>query len=507
MSKENKGKLTLIALILMIFTSVFGFNNIPRAFYLMGYSAIPWYIFGAIAFFIPYAFMMAEFGAAFKDEKGGIYSWMEHSVGRKFAFVGTFMWFASYLVWMVSVSSSIWVPLSNLIFGSDKTGTWSLFGLNSSQTLGLLGILFIVLITYLSSKGMNSISKVASIGGIFVTSANVILIVGALIVFCANGFHAEQPLTLSQFTQSPNPAHGSILGVLGFLVFAIFAYGGLEAVGGLVDQTKNANKTFPKGIKISAIVIGIGYSLAILVVGFFTNWNAVLSNPEVNMANVAYVVIKNLGIELGKVFNLSPANIELMGTWFARYIGLAMFLALLGAFFTLIYAPLKQLIEGAPKGIFPEKWTKVNKNNMPVNAMWIQCITVVCIILVAIFVGGKSTKFLDYLILMGNVSMTIPTMFLAIAFISFKNKDSIEKPFVIFKSKKVATIWSIVVTITVGFANFFTIIQPALEEKDFVSMGFQLAGPIAFGLVALILINRYEKKQKEQGLIDENKIA
>ena len=108
---------------------------------------------------------------------------------------------------------------------------------------------------------------------------------------------------------------------------------------------------------------------------------------------------------------------------------------------------------------------------------------------------------------MGNVSMTIPTMFLAIAFISFKNKDSIEKPFVIFKSKKVATIWSIVVTITVGFANFFTIIQPALEEKDFVSMGFQLAGPIAFGLVALILINRYEKKQKEQGLIDENKIA
>ena len=90
----------------------------------MGYSAIPWYIFGAIAFFIPYAFMMAEFGAAYKEEKGGIYSWMENSVGRKFAFIGTFMWFTSYIVWMVSVSSSIWVPLSNLIFGVDKTSTW-----------------------------------------------------------------------------------------------------------------------------------------------------------------------------------------------------------------------------------------------------------------------------------------------------------------------------------------------------------------------------------------------
>ena len=111
MSKNGTGKLTLVALILMIFTSVFGFNNIPRAFFLMGYSAIPWYIFGAVCFFIPYAFMMAEFGASFKEEKGGIYVWMQKSVGRKFAFIGTFMWFASYIVWMVSVSSSIWVPL------------------------------------------------------------------------------------------------------------------------------------------------------------------------------------------------------------------------------------------------------------------------------------------------------------------------------------------------------------------------------------------------------------
>lgn len=75
MGKENKqmSKLTLVALILMIFTSVFGFNNIPRAFYL-GILAILWYLFGAIAFFIPYAFMMAEYGAAFKEEKG-IYAW------------------------------------------------------------------------------------------------------------------------------------------------------------------------------------------------------------------------------------------------------------------------------------------------------------------------------------------------------------------------------------------------------------------------------------------------
>lgn len=498
MSKNNKSKLTLVALILMIFTSVFGFNNIPRAFYLMGYSAIPWYIFGAIAFFIPYAFMMAEFGAAFKEEKGGIYSWMEKSVGRRFAFVGTFMWFASYIVWMVSVSSSIWVPLSNLLFGSDTTSTWSVFGLTSSQVLGILGVCFVILITLLSSKGMNSISKVASVGGIFVTSANVLLIVGALTVFIANGFKVAEPITVSSFMNSPNPGYGSVLSILGFLVFAIFAYGGLEAVGGLVDQTDNANVTFPKGIKISAIVIGIGYSLAILMVGLFTNWNAVLSSPDVTMVNVSYVVIKNLGVELGKVFGLSPQGIQIMGTWFARYIGLAMFLALIGAFFTLIYSPLKQLIEGTPKEIWPKKWTELDKNGMPVKAMWIQCITVVVIIAIAVLTGGKSSKLLDYLILMGNVSMTIPTIFLTIAFIYFKKNDSIKKSFIFFKTKKSAYIWAIVVIITVGFANIFTILQPAIESKDFTATGFQLAGPIFFGIVALLIITKYEKSLKDK---------
>ena len=91
-------KMSLIGLILMIFTSVFGFANSPSAYYLMGYSAIPFYIFSALLFFIPFALMMAEMGAAYRKEEGGIYSWMNNSVGPRFAFIGTFMWFSSYII-------------------------------------------------------------------------------------------------------------------------------------------------------------------------------------------------------------------------------------------------------------------------------------------------------------------------------------------------------------------------------------------------------------------------
>ena len=83
-------KMSLIGLILMIFTSVFGFANSPSAFYLMGYSAITWYIFSALLFFIPFALMMAEMGSAYRKEEGGIYSRMNNSVGPRYAFIGTF---------------------------------------------------------------------------------------------------------------------------------------------------------------------------------------------------------------------------------------------------------------------------------------------------------------------------------------------------------------------------------------------------------------------------------
>ena len=101
--------------------------------------------------------MIAEYGSAFKDEKGGIFSWMQICVNTKYAFVATFMWYTSYVIWLVNIASGIMVPLSNAIFGKDTTQEWSIFGLSSTQTLGILGVLFIVFVTFFASKGMKNI--------------------------------------------------------------------------------------------------------------------------------------------------------------------------------------------------------------------------------------------------------------------------------------------------------------------------------------------------------------
>ncbi|MFD3155892.1 glutamate/gamma-aminobutyrate family transporter YjeM [Haloimpatiens sp. FM7330] len=504
-SSKSTKKLTLISLILMIFTSVFGFANMPRAFYLMGYGAIPWYILSAIAFFIPYAFMMAEYGAAFKNEKGGIYSWMEKSVGSKYAFIGTFMWYASYIIWMVNVATTIWIPFSNAIFGKDVTSTWTIpiFNLNSTQILGLLGAIWIIFVTLTASKGLEKISKVTSIGGTAVALLNILLIVGAIVVLIASGGKLAQPVTGSySFIKSPNPAYQSPISVLSFLVFAIFAYGGIEIVGGLVDQTEKAEVTFPKGVAMAAIIIAVGYSIGIFLCGIFINWHAVLSSKNVNMANVAYIVMQNLGYEMGQTLGLSQAISLTIGAWIARFVGLSMFLALTGAFFTVAYSPLKQLIEGTPAELWPGKFGQI-KDGMPINAMRIQGITVVVIILLVSFGGEGASQFFAKLVLMTNVAMTLPYMFLSNAFIKFKKNKNIKKPFIVYKSRASFIIASIVVTFTVGFANFFTIIEPAVRG-DIKSTLWMIGGPVFFTGVALIIYRRYEKKLKEN---EQNKAA
>ncbi|MPQ44429.1 glutamate/gamma-aminobutyrate family transporter YjeM [Clostridium tarantellae] len=503
MTNKSK-KLTLFSLVLMIFTSVYGFANMHKAFFLMGYAAIPWYILGAVAFFIPYAFMMAEYGAAFKNEKGGIFSWMELSVGAKYAFIGTFMWYVSYVIWQVNVSSSIWVPLSNAIFGEDRTPVLNFLGLSNTQALAILGCLWIILVTYVSTKGLDKIKKITSVGGTAVALLNLVLIFGGLLVLILNHGKFSQPITnvVTAFTKSPNPNYQSFISTLSFFTFAIFAYGGIEVIGGLVDQTENPTVTFPKGVTISAIIISIGYSIGIFIMGAFINWQEVLSSPGINNANVAYIIMQNLGYILATSLGASNTVALEVGLWLARFVGLSMFLALTGAFFTLTYSPLKQLIEGTPKGLWPEKFTKLDKNGMPVFAMCVQAVLVIALILLFSFAGKNASEFFDKLIIMTNVAMTIPYMFLSAAFPFFKKKDSIKKPFKVYKSYKSAVFASIVVTFTVGFANVFSILEPGLTKGKWGDTALSAASPVIFAIIAIALYKRYEISKKKQSFTD-----
>ncbi|MGM1326165.1 glutamate/gamma-aminobutyrate family transporter YjeM, partial [Klebsiella michiganensis] len=284
------------------------------------------------------------------------------------------------------------------------------------------------------------------------------------------------------------------LAMLSFVVFAIFAYGGIEAVGGLVDKTEQPEKNFAKGIVIAAVVISVGYSLAIVLWGVSANWQQVLSNPSTNLGNITYVLMTRLGATLANAMHLPSAVAALSGLWFARITGLAMFLAYTGAFFTLSYSPLKAIIQGTPKALWPSAMTRINANGMPVSVF----------ILLVSFGGDTASAFYNKLTLMANVSMTLPNLFLTLAFPFFKAKQDLDRPFVIFKHRGSTLLATAVVVLVVAFANIFTVIEPVMEAGDWSSALWMVGGPAFFSLLALGIYENYRRRTAVQLMVQES---
>ena len=501
MSENNNAKkITTGALVLMIFSTIFGFANTPVAFMQMGYGAILWYILGALLYFLPSSLMYAEYGSALKESKGGIYSWLDASISEKWSFIATFIWLSAWVIWQVMVSQKICITISTIIFGHDTTNTWHLFGLNSTLTVALISIIGVIAITWLVNHGIDTIAKISSIGGLAVMLLNVTLILSSVFILFKNHFQLAQPIQhVSQFATSVNPQFQSPIAMISFMIYAIFAYGGLESMGGVTDSLDKPEKTFPRAIIISTVVIGIGYAPNIFLWGITTNWNHVINHPDVNLGNITYVLMQNLGLELGKAFHLSTHAALTMGTVFSRLSAIGMLCAYLGSFFVLIYSPLKSFIMGSPKELWPEKVTKLNKKGMPSFALWVQT-AIVCVIIGGVAIAStlihQDSKFLfNLLTSMSNVASTLPYLFLVAAFPFFKKRQDLDRPFEAFHSRKTMLVIVTITLITLAIANGFTIIQPFIE-KDWVGAAATVAGPLVFGIFAWALYTTRSKRIK-----------
>ena len=441
MSDKQK-KIGLFSLIMMIFSSIFGFANMPVAFLQMGYASIPWFIFAALLFFLPVSMMIAEYGAAFKDDHGGMYTWLKESIGEKWAFIGTFIWLSSWIVWLLSISSKVFIPFSALIFGKDM---------------------------------------------IFV------FIIGSIVTLIAGHGHLSQELTTSSLFVSPNPAFQTPIATLSFVVYAIFAYAGMEALGGIIDSVKDPEKTFPKGMMISSLLIAAGYSVMVLLWGISVNWNEVLNSKSVNLGNITYVMMGHLGYYLGQTLGLSNSTSLLLQSIFIRFVGLGMFLAYVGSFFILIYSPIKSFILGS-KHLWSEKMTKLNKVGVPAHAMWMQAILVCVLIFLISFGGGEAKTFYTILTDMSNVATSFPYLFLIAAFPLFKKKYK-NLPFEVFKNKGFTNLIVAISFLIVLFGIIFTCVEPFLQG-DWVTGFWTVIGPIFFGSLAYAIYAKAERKQK-----------
>ncbi len=495
---SNIKKLSTLGVILIIFSVVFGFNNSPLAFYKMGYGAIPCYLLCGLAFFIPIMFMVAEYSSAFKNDHAGIYTWLKCSMGESYACVGGFIFYFSYFTWMIYVATVLCVPMSSFIFGEDITKNWSIFGFDPTQTTGIFAMLFIICITILATRGFNKISVVARFGGLMNVGINIILYSASFILLILTKGEFAQPIEgVSSFVSAPNVEHSDVLYVLSFIILALFAYGGPESLSSLVEKAKSP-KVFARGVVISALLITAGYSVSIFCWGISYNWNGLHLAEGVNMGNITYVMMGNLGYKLGLAMGWSNDWALSLGGWFTRAVGFSVFMTFMGAFFAMIYAPLKTILEGAPKGFWPKFFTKKNRFDMPHIAMWIQTFAVCIVVFLMSFSGQGSKSFYKTVILLADVANALPYLFLSFAFPAFRNNSRLNHSYKLFKSKISVYIGAVLVFGIDLLAIIFIIIGPIIEGEDgcIYQALWMVGGPSVILIVAFVMIFRYKKRIK-----------
>ena len=82
-----------------------------------------------------------------------------------------------------------------------------------------------------------------------------------------------------------------------------------------------------------------------------------------------YGLMGSLANNISVSFGLSAAAQTFLYQAFIRYTAFTLFVAYIGLLSSITYTPLKSLIQGTPKEIWPHFLTKINQKEMPQTAL------------------------------------------------------------------------------------------------------------------------------------------
>ena len=479
---DNRKTLGSFALLMMTFTAIFSFNQVINNSVSIGLASIPSFIFATIAYFIPFSLMIGEFASANPDSESGYTSWIKSALGDKWAFVASWTYFFVNLFFFFSILPSMIIALSYTFLGKN------IFPSDGSFTVSIISIIIFWIGTFITTKGAKGISIVTNISGTARLLMGVVFIVLAIVLVVFLGKAPAQ-----EFTSE------NIMPKFDFNYFATFAWilqavGGAESIGVYIKDLKGGNRAFIRTIIFSALFVGIVYALGCLAVGLVIP-KELLEN---NYSNVMYDAFNLLANDFG--IKKGVTNI----------VGLILFLASAGSLVLWASAPVKIFFSETPKGILPEKITKLTDDGTPVNALYLQAIVVTILLIIPGLGIGEVDSLLKFLINMTAATSLLPVLFFLIAYIVFRVKyDNTERSFKLSKNPMIGVLFGVLllilfaitfVTSIIPLESIFTLMRgealPKGTTHPVFAILYQIGGVVIFLGFAFFLWHRYEKNKK-----------
>ena len=323
-----------------------------------GLSALFFFLFSAILFFIPVSLVSAELATGWPQR--GVYVWVKEAMGSRMGLLAAWLQWIENIIWYPTVLSFL-AASSAFIFNPELSH-------HNGYVVSIILITF-WLATLLNCFGMKISGWISTVSVLLGT-----IIPGALIIFLGllwigKGLPLQITFSWDQFI----PGLGSI-NELVLLAGVLLGFAGMEMSAVHAREVKNPQKSYPKAIFLAALIILALSMLATLTIAI------VVPKHEINLASGAMEAFAHF------------LNAFKLG-WAIPFVAFFMALGALGLMSTWIVGPTKGILATAIDGDLPPFFQKTNKYGMPTHLLVLQGLTVSLLCFVFLFMPNVSSSY------------------------------------------------------------------------------------------------------------------
>lgn len=339
---KNKATLSTFSLVLLITGAIDSIRNLPAAAW-FGSQLIFFFVLSAIIFLIPVALVSAELATIWPEEENGIYGWVKKAFGRSWAFITIWLQWVNTLVWYPTILLFITSTL-NFLFFQDSA---------SSKLFSTVGSIIIFWsMTFLALRGVHTSAKLASICAIIgmILPMFLIIVLGLIWLFLTH----NSSISFHLGALMPDITHQSSWISLTAIMTAFL---GMELAAVHVRQIKHPQRTYPKAMLYSIILILITMVMGSLAIAI------VLPRQEINLV---------VGVLQTCLSFMQKYHLELV----MPCLVLLIFIGSIGSMVNWIIAPTQGLAQAAQDKFLPSWFATKNSYGVPAKIIIAQAIIV-----------------------------------------------------------------------------------------------------------------------------------
>ncbi len=401
MKAWSKEKISTTALVLLIIGSIDNVRNLP-ATALFGSSLIFFFTLSALLFLIPVALITAELASTWPEDEGGIYSWVKHAFGKRWAFV---------TIWLQWVNTMVWYPTILMFIAGNFA---YLINPELAQNKFFLITCMLVIfwsLTYLSSKGIKNSTRFTS----FCTIVGMLLPLCIIIVLAVIWLIQGQPMAIKFSLDSmiPDLHHPESLSSLTAIMTSFL---GMELSAVHVRNIHKPQQNFPRAMLLSVLLILFTMIFGSLAIAF------VLPASKISLVNGVMQAFTNFLA----VYHLSA---------FMPLLIVLMLVGSLGFMINWIIAPAKGLALAVTDGFLPERLYRLNQHGVPSRILLLQAILLTLFCAIFLFIHSINEIYWFFTDLSTELYIMM-YVFMFFAAIKLKNKFSHRKRLFTVPGKK-----------------------------------------------------------------------